>query len=273
MPHIRKPNETRSPLSDRGNVRVIDCSKVEKTISKVDQPNKHGIIKFDGLTDGGIGNGNESNNGSVSVDGQDAEEDSLKQAYAGKRGIGEKGGKSSDGTVKKIDGCAKSKSNSKAVKETGNGRTTRNSVENYKNSENTILFVTSVDHFSGKDKKVKFVEGPGSSSRGSDNFRKSSHPYKSDKYRYYPSYKPDTKSLLPLPQPPELFVPQLGEIAVVTDLVPDDPISACLPCLEANGTYICTPCNPRCFIIQKVRRNFFYLWENSTAEDRAVNLN
>lgn len=38
----------------------------------------------------------------------------------------------------------------------------------------------------------------------------------------------------------------------LAELIPEDPIAACLPCLEANGTYICTPCNPRCYIIQKV---------------------
>lgn len=30
-----------------------------------------------------------------------------------------------------------------------------------------------------------------------------------------------------------------------------DPLTACL---DANGTYICTAFNPRCYIIQKVRR-------------------
>lgn len=55
-------------------------------------------------------------------------------------------------------------------------------------------------------------------------------------------------SELVLPPVPPLQVPDIS----LAELVPEDPISACLPCLEANGTYICTPCNPRCYIIQKV---------------------
>lgn len=45
-----------------------------------------------------------------------------------------------------------------------------------------------------------------------------------------------------------------GKAAAVAPPIPSDPLTSCL---DANGTYICTAFNPRCYIIQKVRRTIW----------------
>lgn len=91
--------------------------------------------------------------------------------------------------------------------------------------------VPSTDERPLKERRVKFV---GEKPRN-----------KPERKTCYPHYGANVRLL------PDLIVPTVPDISLA-ELVPEDPISACLPCLEANGTYICTPCNPRCYIIQKV---------------------
>lgn len=243
MPHIRKPSKIISLLNanDNGILKENNIApKVENIITKVDQINTHEAIHLDGSNE--EGNRNDANVVSIS-DNKKVEGNDVKQTNDKK--LGEKNTKGNEGAIKKIETVNKAGSDDTG-KETGNGKNFRNSVETVKNSEN--VFLTNVSNFSGKDKKVKFADGCTSKP---ETFRKSSYQNKQDKQKLY-SYKSEPKTTFSVPHLPEYFVPQVGEIAVLTDLVPDDPISACLPCLEANGTYICTPCNPRCFIIQKV---------------------
>lgn len=225
MPHIRKPSRI-STSNQNEKTKVAEGEvkpKVEKSKPKVDQ-GKH-AISIDGSNQGGSAKREDSA-------AEKREACDLKSACDKKTVLS----KLSESASKKPEAATESDAKQKGAK-------------NEKN-ESTTLFVTSVENFP-KDKKVKFAE---TSKHGDSAGSLRKNFSKWDKHKsFYPSFKSDSKSILPLPQPPELFVPQVGEIAVLTDLVPDDPISACLPCLEANGTYICTPCNPRCFIIQKVR--------------------
>lgn len=250
MPHIRKPNKVNSQSSNIEGTKVADGD----IKSKVDQ-SKRSILSPD--------ESESSKRDESASEKCDTVDPGLKSVSDNKK---EKSDKApyvasvvSSGEVpkKKSEGCAKNVPKlvtDKVSVSKSEVKCSRNSVES-----STTLFVTSVENYPVKDKKVKFAEG--SLTKHSDSgsgYRKPYHGSKSDKQKssFYPNFKTENKNILPLPQPAELFVPQVGEIAVITDLVPDDPISACLPCLEANGTYICTPCNPRCFIIQKVRPFF-----------------
>lgn len=272
MPHIRKPSKVNSQTNNNETAKVVDSeikSKVDKTISKVDQ-SKRSILSFDGSNEEGNPKRDESIpevsvTGCKKCDSSSSNDIGLKpvsdKKLKEKSISGYSGSKAGEVPTKKFEGCVKNvpklvTPDKETVKSSNDGKLSRNPVES------TTLFVTSVENYpAAKDKKVKFAEGSKHSDNSSSGFRKSFHGSKSDKQKpFYPNFKTDNKNILPLPQPPEIFVPQVGEIAVITDLVPDDPISACLPCLEANGTYICTPCNPRCFIIQKVSFNLIFVF-------------
>lgn len=113
-----------------------------------------------------------------------------------------------------------------------NKNSARSARHNDETKEREVLpEVANADERPLKERRVKFA---GEKQRN-----------KSERKTCYPHYAANVRLL------PELIVPTVPDISLA-ELVPEDPISACLPCLEANGTYICTPCNPRCYIIQKV---------------------
>ncbi|KAL0279864.1 UNVERIFIED_CONTAM: hypothetical protein PYX00_001336 [Menopon gallinae] len=226
MPQIRKPSRISQPLNNNVTAKVFEREiEGESTLSKVDQT-KPSDSSVDGSNDGGKEKRRETVEGKPS-----------KSAKAGDAGSVETAAKSDVPSI--VIGS-----------KYANARL--DEVKSLKSSDCSA--VGGGTNYPVKDKKVTFAENSaGKQSESATGFRKSYHGSKSEKsISYYPGFKSGKKGILPLPQQPELFVPAVGEIAVI-DLVPDDPISACLPCLEANGTYICTPCNPRCFIIQKVR--------------------
>ncbi|EEB19664.1 hypothetical protein Phum_PHUM582390 [Pediculus humanus corporis] len=254
MPHIRKTNRIGTQLRNETIEKFINKYKIDKIISKVDRTNQRGIIKFERQNEEGK-NGNVGDEGrNVTVlDSNEFEERVIRSVYGNK--YDEKNSSSQGSEVSSSknsnEDCFDKKTSDNDKRENVNDR--KNAVENIKKcSVDSSVRLTSsnaVEHHPQKDKKVKFAESP---SKSGDVVRKHQYGHnKSEKYKYYSHYKPETKNFH-ISHTPDLYGPQVGEIAVVTDLVPDDPISACLPCLEANGTYICTPCNPRCFIIQKV---------------------
>lgn len=225
MPQIRKPSRISQPLNSNVSTKVDREIEAESTLSKVDRT-KQSDLSVDGSNDGG----------------KEKRRETVEEKPS-------KSGKAYD--AGSVETAARSEVPSIVI---GNkyAEARVDELKSLKSSESSA--VGSGTNYAVKDKKVTFAENSaGKQLESATGFRKSYHGSKSEKsISYYPGFKSGKKGILPLPQQPELFCPAVGEIAVI-DLVPDDPISACLPCLEANGTYICTPCNPRCFIIQKVR--------------------